>query len=229
MLADLLSFLNDNLVTISTLIIGLILGSLGTYFKSRIRNIALIADIKRLENEKQQVVKEHQLDLEKRKYRYESKKEQYSKFFHLLDSFTKNGNSQIKSRLLPIMSQYNQDFLEANLDPQKEELAISKYSDSLMQILTDATEDLLKIRFETNSIKLIAGEKIIEKINELENLYDKSTELSSQLLFEFRNAMMTDNYDKIHELNVVLIKNGSDIEKVKAELIEQMRVELDEI
>lgn len=229
MFTDIISFFHDNLAMFSSLFVGLILGALATYFKSRIKNIALLADVKRLENEKQSVIKEHQLDLEKRKYRYESKREQYSNFFRLLDKFTKEGNSQIKTRFLPIMDQYNREFSGANSDAEKESQAVSKFSDSLMHILTDATEELMKIRFETNSIRLIAGDEIFNQINKLEKLYDKSSELSSRMVGELTNTVMIGNFEKLNQIEEDLRKIGSDIEKTKADLIEQMRLELDQI
>lgn len=57
--------------------------------------------------------KEHQLDISKRKYQYESKKETYFKFFQLIDQFTRENNVKNQENLIPILDEFNRNYLYA--------------------------------------------------------------------------------------------------------------------
>ena len=84
------------------------------YLKAKGANKALQEDIVILEKAKQKITaehavelekikKDHALDVEKRKYQYESKKEQFTKFFRLIDEFNGKSHETIQDRFPPIM------------------------------------------------------------------------------------------------------------------------------
>ncbi|WP_139351421.1 hypothetical protein [Rhodanobacter sp. B05] len=88
--------------SIPSFFVGLLIGCVSlyvtAYLKEKGKSRALREDVKSLEEEKQKIIlmhqkeiedikKDHQLDIEKRKYRYESKKSQYYQFMEEIDEF----------------------------------------------------------------------------------------------------------------------------------------------
>ena len=61
---------------------------------------ALKSENKSLTQETESIKKEFELEISKRKYQYESKKEQYIHFFKLLDQFTSEANKSTQEKLL---------------------------------------------------------------------------------------------------------------------------------
>ena len=79
-----LDFLKPYINYLVLTIIGLIAFYAKTYTQERAKRKALIRTNKRLIEETESIKKEHQLDISKRRYQYESKKEQYLKFYKLI-------------------------------------------------------------------------------------------------------------------------------------------------
>lgn len=113
-------------MTIPDIILGLILGFLSgyliSYFKEKGKNKALLGDIHRLTSEKERVISDFKLDIEKRRYKYESKKEQYFKYFNLIDEFGKTSNDDFYEYFFSVVDDFNKQYLGANGDKRLEAL-----------------------------------------------------------------------------------------------------------
>ncbi|EGQ7962059.1 hypothetical protein HRO21_003740, partial [Vibrio parahaemolyticus] len=83
--------------------IGIITVYFTAYTKAKGANRALKEDVQSLEKTKQEIIskhaeelesvkKEYQLEIEKRKFKYEDKRAQFSKFFKLIDEFNSKCN-----------------------------------------------------------------------------------------------------------------------------------------
>ena len=132
---EIVNLIQQSWLTLLLMVIVYGIGFLTAYLKERVKNKAQIADIKRLEQEKQLVIKEHQLDLEKRKYKYESKREQFVKYFNLIDDMTTKSYTEIQTKFLPMISSYNEEYLGANGDNDKETSAITKFSSGIQELM----------------------------------------------------------------------------------------------
>jgi len=204
-------------------------GFLTSYLKERVKNRAYLADIRRLEGEKELVRKEHQLDIEKRKYKYESKREQFVKYFNLIDDFTAKSDKEIQARFLPMITAYNQEYLGGYGNKKKETEAITKFSSGVQSLMFEANENLIRLRSETNAIKIIAGKRTLDLITEMDGLYDKSFDLSSQMIKELSTAVTTQDFSRVKLLEDELKVFTDKIHGTKSLMIEQIRIELDEI
>lgn len=71
---------------------GLFVLYIKTYTTEKAKINALKKENKNLIEETERIKKDFQLEVSKRKYQYESKKEQYVNFFRLLDQFTNEAN-----------------------------------------------------------------------------------------------------------------------------------------
>jgi len=88
---------------IVSFLLGMFVVYITAYTKAKGKNKALMEDNICLENDKQKIAvqhrneteelkKQHSLDIEKRKYQYEEKRHQFSKYFKLLDEFNQRSN-----------------------------------------------------------------------------------------------------------------------------------------
>ncbi|MCF6348533.1 MAG: hypothetical protein L3J20_09575 [Flavobacteriaceae bacterium] len=165
-----------------SLLIGFLMGYLTSYFKEKGKNRALIEDLEKMTNEREKVSSKYQLDISKRKYKYEDKRTQYFKYFNLLDEFNTEGIQKAQIEFMPTLNKFNKNFLAANGSKKKELKATSDFSNSVNKIMFESNKSLLKLKQETNTIKLIAGDKVLKILKELEEGYDTSMEKSAQMM-----------------------------------------------
>ena len=88
---------------------------------------------------------------------------------------------------------------------------------------------MIKIKQETNTIRLIASDEIIEKLNLLELAYDKGMEKSNKMMTDLPKLMLLNDHDKIRENQREIEVSGMVIQSIKSGIIEIMRKELNEI
>ena len=153
---------------------GFLAGYLTSYFNEKGKNKALLGDIQKLTQEKESVIAKFQLDLAKRKYQYETKKEQYFKYFNLLDQFSADGNKETQEKFFPVINKFNSDFLAAQGNQKKEFLATKVFSEAVNNIVLGSNDKLIKIKNETSSLRLIAGEATLALLDDLEYYYNIS-------------------------------------------------------
>lgn len=223
-----------------------LVGVIGLYFRTYLKEKAKISalksenkilveqseSIKAKYNKEIEEIKEfHQLDIEKRKYQYESKKEQYLNFFRLLDSFTRDANKITQEKLLPILDEFSKNYLNAANNNNKidETKAVTVMSKKIQKLMFDANEDLIKIKQETNTIRLIASDNIIKKLNLLELAYDKNMEKANKMMSDLPKLMLLNDQNKMNDNQKEIEKSGMVIQSIKNEIIELMREELNEI
>lgn len=211
------------------IVIGFLMGFFTSYYKQKGKNAALMSDIKRLTKEKESVKSKFQLEIEKRKYKYESKKEHYFKYFNLLDEFNSLSGKDIYNSFFPVIDDFNKSFWSADGDKEKELNAFTELSSKLNILLYKGNEDLIKIRNETNTIKLIAGDIVLEQLNKLESLYNLSSTLSEEMIRKMSTNIISGNTDKVQQQQNKLTEVGQQILQTKEKLIHEVRKELDEI
>lgn len=216
---------------ITLLLIGVIILYFQTYIKEKAKIKALKSENKRLTEETESIKKSHQLDIEKRKYQYESKKEQYLNFFRLLDSFTRDSNKTSQEKLLPILDEFNRNYLNAaSVNNKKNETAaIAVMSKKIQKLMFEANQDLIRIKQETNTIRLIASNEIIDKLNLLELAYDMNMDKSHKMMSDLPKQMLTNDQNGMNKNQREIEISGKVIQSIKDEIIQLMRVELNEI
>ena len=237
-----MEFLKAYHIPILTAISILLIWFSKSYFQERGKLKALRAENKilveqtesiksRFNRELEELKKDHQLEISKRRYKYESKKEQYINFFKLLDQFTKENNSKTQERLIPILEEFNSNYLNATLqnDTEKESAAITQFSLKMQKILFDANEDLMKIKQETSTIRLIASADVRKKLNSLDSAYDHCMEVSNKMMSDLPKNLLMNNQEQLASDQKNLEVVGLTVKDLTEELIELMRRELDEI
>jgi len=178
--------------------------------------------------ELEELKKEHQLDISKRKYKYESKRDQYVSFFQLLDQFTKDNSIKVNEKLTPLLEEFSTNFLNAQ-DQETQTRAITKFSTDIQKFTFEGSQDLLKIKQQTNTIRIIASDKVIEKLDMLSLAFEKTIEQSNKTMTDLPALMLNNDQQKMQENQRQLEESGKLVKKYNNELIALTRLELDEI
>ena len=188
-----LKFLEPYLIYMIFAFLGLLILYIKTYTTEKAKMEVLKSENKKLIEETERIKKDFQLEISKRRYQYESKKEQYILFFKLLDQFTNEANKSTQEKLLPILDEFNRNFLNSSSrnDKKGENNATSVMSKKIQRLTFEANESLIKIKQETNTIRLIASDRIIQKLDLLELAYDKNMEQAIKMMNDLPKQMMS--------------------------------------
>ena len=98
-----------------------------------------------------------------------------------------------------------------------------------MQIMMDANDYLIKFRQQTNSIKLIASDEIVELLEKFDSKMDESVKLSTACLQDIQSLILQRNVLQLefnqNEINAI----GQEIVSLQKQIIKLMKTELDQI
>lgn len=226
-----LKFLEPYLIYMIFAFLGLLILYIKTYTTEKAKMEVLKSENKKLIEETERIKKDFQLEISKRRYQYESKKEQYILFFKLLDQFTNEANKSTQEKLLPILDEFNRNFLNSSSrnDKKGENNATSVMSKKIQRLTFEANESLIKIKQETNTIRLIASDRIIQKLDLLELAYDKNMEQATKMMNDLPKQMMSNDQYGMKKSQREIEISALVIKEIKDEIIELMRKELDEI
>lgn len=226
-----LKFLEPYLIYMIFAFLGLLILYIKTYTTEKAKMEVLKSENKKLIEETERIKKDFQLEISKRRYQYESKKEQYILFFKLLDQFTNEANKSTQEKLLPILDEFNRNFLNSSSrnDKKGENNATSVMSKKMQRLTFEANESLIKIKQETNTIRLIASDRIIQKLDLLELAYDKNMEQATKMMNDLPKQMMSNDQYGMKKSQREIEISALVIKEIKDEIIELMRKELDEI
>ena len=224
-----LKFLEPYLIYMIFAFLGLLILYIKTYTTEKAKMEVLKSENKKLIEETERIKKDFQLEISKR--RYQSKKEQYILFFKLLDQFTNEANKSTQEKLLPILDEFNRNFLNSSSrnDKKGENNATSVMSKKIQRLTFEANESLIKIKQETNTIRLIASDRIIQKLDLLELAYDKNMEQAIKMMNDLPKQMMSNDQYGMKKSQREIEISALVIKEIKDEIIELMRKELDEI
>jgi hypothetical protein len=226
-----LKFLEPYLIYMIFAFLGLLILYIKTYTTEKAKMEVLKSENKKLIEETERIKKDFQLEISKRRYQYESKKEQYILFFKLLDQFTNEANKSTQEKLLPILDEFNRNFLNSSSrnDKKGENNATSVMSKKIQRLTFEVNESLIKIKQETNTIRLIASDRIIQKLDLLELAYDKNMEQAIKMMNDLPKQMMSNDQYGMKKSQREIEISALVIKEIKDEIIELMRKELDEI
>ncbi|WP_335966695.1 hypothetical protein [Galbibacter sp. PAP.153] len=205
------------------------------YIRSFIVESGKISALKRrnkeLIEETESIKKEHQLDISKRKYQYESKKEQYLNFYKIIDSFTTEANKKMKDQLIPILDKFYKDYLDAveRGNNREQNNAVTVMSKKMQQISFDSYEELMRLRQETNTIRVIASDEIIKKLDLLEVAYEDLMKRSDKMMTTLPALITVNDQKKMKELQKDIEISGRVVKSINEQIINLMRKELNEI
>ncbi|WP_312392777.1 hypothetical protein [Chryseobacterium sp.] len=234
---DQISNLPDIYKGIFTGIGGSLIATIGVYINEKSKQRTLKKDNKKLveETEKikaeftsklEELKKDHQLEISRRKYQYEGKKDSYVSFFKMLDTFTADQNIKSQDKLKNLIHEFNRNFGDSVSSQKKASLVFSKKINTLT---IKSYEEFIKLKQETNVIKLMASDAVIEHLLLLELGYENLMNESDKMMSALPKLIMLGNEARMNELKEEIEIKGRVINNIKDELNSLMRQELNEI
>ncbi|WP_426358233.1 hypothetical protein ACPUVO_17630 [Pseudocolwellia sp. HL-MZ19] len=226
------------------IIIGIFVGAIGgflvTYLKKKAQNLALLEDISRLEEEKravekkfvieiEQVKKEHNLDIEHRKYQYEDKRKVYSDFCNDLDKYQSQGQVILKERMMPMMKRLFASIENGNGSEESLEISYADYFSDMILLCNDLNLAFVEVKNQTNKLRLITSDEAETLLNELLKNLEQSKDLSNNLMQFLATPKGMQDKEQQETSTEILITLGQENETIRANLIKQMKTELQRI
>ncbi len=221
---------------------GIILGFLSLYItayaKAKGKNKALEEDVSRLEDEKQRVIakyqselqelkRQHALDLEKRKYLYEEKRQQFTKFFSMLDEFQRRSYTLFGERFYPMMNQFVASY--TGTSDEADQAAIADFNSGVQDLFHELSEEQIRIANETNSIRLIASGEMDELLDQLDEAVRESTNDASEMLKFMATPDFWEGQSLIAPYHKKAEESGILVKQCRDNIMSLMKRELQEI
>ena len=202
---------------------------LKTYIGEKAKNKALLKDKLNLTRQIECLKKEHELEIAKRKYQYESKKDQYINFFQMLDSFSGKQNIKTVENITPIINDFYSAFLRATNNSEEQYKASSLFMKRIQNLMNENNTEFIRLKQETNTIRLIASDEVISLLNDLEKIYEDMFDISNIIIKNIPHNIIENNQNEL-QTNMVLIEQiAQNAITIKNKLILQMRDDLSKI
>ena len=226
------------------IIIGIVLGAvsgfLATYLKKKAQNRALLEDIKRLEEEKravekkfvveiEQVKKEHNLEIEHRKYQYEDKRKVYSDFCNDLDKYQSQGQVIFKEKMMPMMTRLFSSIENGDGTGETLEVSFAEYFSEMILLCNDLNLAFVEVKNQTNKLRLITSDEAENLLNELLVNLEQTKNLSNEFMQYLATPAGMQDKESQAKLTTVLTELGQQNEVIRTSLIKQMKTELQSI
>lgn len=171
------------------------------------------------------------LDADRRLKVFELKVTQYESYVMSLDAFGRKQQSEMPARMQPIFDKYLSDYLAAAEaeDKAAEHKVITWFSNQVSGLMQEVYADSLKLKSESNRLKLTATDEMIETFLELESLMDESTATASEYMGRLTEIVLGGRQEEATTYQARLAALGKQIQAASKNLLDQMRAELREI
>lgn len=162
---------------------------------------------------------------------FDLKASEYGKYVTDLDSFGKKNEIEMPERMQPIFDEYLQRYLAATEDGDKEQerIVIGWLSSQVSALMREGLKDVLKLKSESNRLKLIATDEMLETFDRLETLTQESMDCTNEYMKNFIDIISNQQHHKTEAFQAKASQLGTEIQKNSKALLNQMRQELSDI
>ncbi len=140
-------------------------------------------------------------------------------------------NSRTQQRCIGAINSFYSQFLHAvnQNDSAAESTAASNFQSELTQIMMEANDYLIKFRQETNAIKLIASDEIVELLDMFDSKMEESIQVSTSCLQDLQSLILQRNSRQLQANQNHINNIGQEIILLKKKIISLMKAELNQI
>jgi hypothetical protein len=162
---------------------------------------------------------------------FDLKASEYGKYVTDLDSFGKKNEIEMPERMQPIFDEYLQRYLAAtdSGDKEQEREVIGWFSSQVSALMREGLKDVLKLKSESNRLKLIATDEMLETFDRLETLTQESMDCTNEYMKNFIDIIINQQDHKTEVFQAKASQLGTEIQKSSKALLNQMRQELSDI
>lgn len=162
---------------------------------------------------------------------FDLKAAQYSQYVTDLDSFGKKNQIDMPARMQPIFDEYLQRYLQAtdSEDKEKEREVISWFGSQVSTLIQEGYQDMMKLKYESNRLKLIATEEMLDTFDSIETLTQLSLEATNEFMQNFTEIVMNQQTERSEEFQAKALDLANRTQEKSRLLLSQMRREIIEI
>lgn len=162
---------------------------------------------------------------------FELKASEYAKYVTDLDVFGKKNQIEMPERLQPIFDEYLQNYLSAtdSGDKERERQVIGWFSSQISALMQEGLKDLLRLTSESNRLKLIATDDMLQTFDILERLTQESMDCTNEYMKNFTEIVFNQQNDRTEAFQKQAAKLATEIQAQSKTLLNQMRKELGDI
>ncbi|PKG36977.1 hypothetical protein [Psychromonas sp. Urea-02u-13] len=159
---------------------------------------------------------------------FELKATEYGAYAAKLDEFGKKSQNAFKDKMQPIFDQYLNDMMVAGEQQNKEmeRDTVVWFSNQISGLMQEGLEDVIKLKSETNRIKMIATDEMIKTFEELEVLTQESMDTANEFVGKFLEIIINKQEEQSQMYQDKLVEIGVSIQSKSKKLLQQMRSEI---
>ena len=131
--------------------------------------------------------------------------------------------------MTPIIREFYAGFLATIDDKTEQNKVCTVYMKKIQNLMNENNTELMKVKQETNTIRLIASQEVIELLNLMERTYDYMFDTSAQIINMLPNNIMGNNQIVLQKHVEILTEISHSALNIKEHLIQQMRNDLNKI
>jgi len=131
--------------------------------------------------------------------------------------------------MTPIITEFYAGFLATIDDKTEQNKVCTVYMKKIQNLMNENNTELMKVKQETNTIRLIASQEVIELLNLMEKTYDYMFDTSAQIINMLPNNIMGNNQIVLQKHVEILTEISHSALNIKEHLIQQMRNDLNKI
>ena len=131
--------------------------------------------------------------------------------------------------MTPIITEFYAGFLATIDDKTEQNKVCTVYMEKIQNLMNENNTELMKVKQETNTIRLIASQEVIELLNLMEKTYDYMFDTSAQIINMLPNNIMKNNQIVLQKHVEILTEISHSALNIKEHLIQQMRNDLNKI
>ncbi|MBF1802732.1 hypothetical protein [Alloalcanivorax profundimaris] len=162
---------------------------------------------------------------------FDLKASEYAKYVTDLDSFGKKNQIEMPERLQPIFDEYLQNYLMATEsgDEDRERQVIGWFGSQVSALMNEGLKDVLKLKSESNRLKLIATNEMLQTFDKLEQLTQESMDCTNEYMKNFTEIVLNQQHERTEAFQEKAAKLAAQIQDQSRALLDQMRSELSDI
>jgi hypothetical protein len=168
---------------------------------------------------------------DRRLKKFDLKASEYAKYVTDLDSFGEKNQIEMPERMQPIFDEYLQNYLAATeaCDKEKERQVIGWFSSQISALMQEGLKEVLKLKRESNRLKLIATDEMLQTFDKLEQLTQESMDCTNEYMKNFTEIVFHQQHDKTEVFQKKAAELATEIQVQSKALMTQMRRELSDI
>ena len=162
---------------------------------------------------------------------FDLKATQYSQYVTDLDALGKKNQVEMPARMQPILQTYFKEYMEATdaENPERMREAIEWLSSQVQALMNEGLQDVMKLKYESNRLKLIATDEMIDTFNKIEILNQEIFDLTNKYMSNFTDIVINQKEEETALFQSKAASLGVDLQKYSQQLLTQMRREINEI